>query len=250
VLVDQEDVAMVSVGGGTRRDLGPLDLGPFVAALRTHHTVHELTLPGFGEAPLPSWARSVAHLAALIGHELDARGLSGSPVVGLGFGGWVAAELLATSPARVGAVALVSPMGLRPAAGEVLDQFLWPARDYAELATGGAAVLDAALAGTCIADADAALDHSRETVTRVAWKPIGHDPALAGLLEPVHRPAAVVWGRADAVVPCATAAQWATVLRTDRVVTIDGGAHHVELSHPDAAAAAIGSFLGDLPDGG
>jgi pimeloyl-ACP methyl ester carboxylesterase len=248
---------MVPIGGGPRpplvvlhRDLGPLDLGTFTAALGTDHTVHELTLPGFGAVPLPSWARTVAHLAALVGHELDARGLSGASVLGLGFGGWVAAELLATSPARVGAVALVSPMGLRPATGEVLDQFLWPARDYAELATGGPQLLDAALVGAGIDDPDAALDRSRETVTRVAWKPIGHDPALAGLLEPVHRRALVVWGAADAVVPCSTAAQWAAVLRTDRVVTIDGGAHHVELSHPDAVAAAVGSFLSDVPDGG
>jgi pimeloyl-ACP methyl ester carboxylesterase len=248
---------MVPVGGGSRpplvvlhRDLGPLGLGAFADTLDRTHTVHALTLPGFGDVPLPAWARSVAHLAALVGHELDARGLSGAPVVGLGFGGWVAAELLATSPARVGAVAFVSPLGLRPQTGEVIDQFLWPARDYAELATGGPEVLDAALGRAGVTDVAADLDRSRETVTRVAWKPIGHDPALAGLLEPVRRPAVVVWGTADAVVPSATAEQWAGVLRTDRVVLIDGGTHHVELTHPDAVAGAVASFLRDVADGG
>ena len=231
------------------RDLGPVGTDALVASLAGRRRVHTITLPGFGASDLPAWARTIAHLASLTGHVLDAAGLDGAPLVGLGFGGWVAATIAATAPARVGALALVSPMGLKPVEGEIVDQFLFSARGYAASAVGGAERLGEVLVGEAAADPDAFLDRSREAVTRVAWKPIGHDPALGGLLAEVRIPSLVVWGTDDRIVPPATARQWAACLRVDRVVMVDGGAHHVEVSHPDAVGAAVASFLDSIDAG-
>ena len=60
---------------------------------RRHHTVLALDLPGFGRSDRPAWMRTVSQLATLTGHIIDALDVGPCPLVGLGFGGWVAADL-------------------------------------------------------------------------------------------------------------------------------------------------------------
>jgi pimeloyl-ACP methyl ester carboxylesterase len=240
------DVELTTAGSGPavvvlHRDLGPIGCAELVDVLATDHRVIQVSLPGFGRSSMPSWARSVAHLAALIGRVLDGCAPAAT-VVGLGFGGWVAAELVATSPARVGALALVSPMGVRPRAGEVLDQFLFSPSRYAALAAGGDDQRDRLLAELPADQVDEFLDRSREAVTRVAWKPIGHDPALIGLLPCVRVRAAVVWGSEDRIVPPSTAAQWAALLATERVEFVDGAPHIVEFTHASVVANTVAAL--------
>ncbi len=221
------------------RDLGPLGWDALLERLAARHAVHALSLPGFGASTLPEWARRVDHLAALVGRTIDRLDLGPTLVVGLGFGGWVAAELLAASPSRIAGLALVSPMGLKPDDGEIVDQFLYSARDYAALSLGASERLDALTEGVAPDDVDEQLDRARETVTRVAWKPIGHDRALPGLLAGVRVPAVVVWGTDDAVVPAAASAQWCTLLGAPAPSSVDGAPHHVEVVAPDAVADAL-----------
>ena len=45
-------------------------------------------------------------------------------LVGLGFGGWIAAEMATMSPRAFRRLVLVGAMGIKPAAGEILDQAL------------------------------------------------------------------------------------------------------------------------------
>lgn len=237
-------VELRSLGDGEpvlvlHRDLGPIGWDALLDRLAAQHTVHALSLPGFGGSTLPEWARRVDHLAVLVGRVIDHVGLGPVPVVGLGFGGWVAAELLATSPSRVAGLAVVSPMGLKPDAGEIVDQFLYSARDYATLSLGAGERLDALTEGMATDDVDEQLDRAREAVTRVAWKPIGHDRALPGLLAGLRVPAAVVWGTSDAVVPASTAEQWAELLGAPSPSLVDGAPHHVEVVEPDAVARAL-----------
>jgi len=106
------------------RDTGPTGWGEFEARLAEHFSVSAPSLPGFGESERPDWMRTTQEMAVVTGHILDQ--LVGGPcaLVGLGFGGWVAAELAALSPARLASLVLVSPMGLKPSEGEILDQFL------------------------------------------------------------------------------------------------------------------------------
>lgn len=241
------DVELTAAGSGPavvvlHRDLGPIGCAELVDALAADHRVIQISLPGFGRSSLPSWTRSVAHLAALVGRVLDGCAPIAPTVVGLGFGGWVAAELVATSPARVGALALVSPMGVRPHVGEVVDQFLFSPLRYAALAAGGDDQRDRLLAELPADCVDEFLDCSREAVTRVAWKPIGHDPALIGLLPGLRVPTALVWGNDDRIVPSSTAAQWAALFATEHVEFVDGAPHIVEFSHPSVVANMVASL--------
>ena len=52
-------------------------------------------------------------------------------LVGLGFGGWIAAEMAAMAPDRLHRLALVGAMGLKPPEGDILDQAIISYLDYA-----------------------------------------------------------------------------------------------------------------------
>jgi pimeloyl-ACP methyl ester carboxylesterase len=186
--------------------------------------------------------RDVFHLSALVGHAIDALRLEGpAALVGLGFGGWVAASVAAMSPHRIRKLALVSPMGIKPAEGEVLDQFLITPERYSRMSFGDAELFQVFYPEIDI-DIQEAWDRNREAVTRVAWKPIGHDPQLPAMLSGLQVPALVVWGEADLIVPPSCAGQWAELLPDCRSATLPGG-HYLELQEPDALAAKLADFL-------
>ena len=54
-------------------------------------------------------------------------------VVGLGFGGWIAAEMATMAPRAFRRLVLVGAMGLKPERGEIADQALVSYIDYVRL---------------------------------------------------------------------------------------------------------------------
>ena len=70
------------------------------------------------------------------------RGLTGVSLLGLGFGGWIAAEMATMAPAAFRRLVLVGAMGILPAAGEILDQALVSYIDYARAGFADQAAFD------------------------------------------------------------------------------------------------------------
>ena len=66
--------------------------------------------------------RSVRDLAAIEQWLLKELRLERVSLVGLGFGGWVAAEMASLSPRQFCRLVLVGALGIKPASGEILDQ--------------------------------------------------------------------------------------------------------------------------------
>ena len=138
------EIDVISDGVGPRltilhRDTGRAGWTDLHARLAKRFHVVAPSLPGYDASGRPDWLRNVTDLAALIGMLDDT--LEGEPSawLGLGFGGWVVAELAAHSPGRVKKLILHSPMGIRPPEGEIFDQFLIEAEDYARLGFSAAA---------------------------------------------------------------------------------------------------------------
>ena len=91
-------IAVQSAGSG--RDLVVLhdDIGspgwlPFYDALAAGCRVTVPTLPGWGSSTRPEWARDARDIAILTRQLLTRLNLGPVSVVGLGFGGWLAAEI-------------------------------------------------------------------------------------------------------------------------------------------------------------
>jgi len=96
--VELGEVKLRVTRGGTGRpvlvlhhDIGTLDRLPFYDALAEKFDVIVPNHPGFGEPERPNWMRHPRDIAALYQWLLADLGVERAGVVGLGFGGWVAA---------------------------------------------------------------------------------------------------------------------------------------------------------------
>lgn len=228
------------------RDTGGNGWTDFHRALAEDHHVIAPSLPGFDGSTLPSSLRDPIHLAIMTGQLLDRLDVAlPCAIVGLGFGGWLAALLATMGHDRISDLILVSPMGLKPAAGEVVDQFLFTAPAYVKMGFADSAAYERIFTGNSGQPSEvvqAGWDRARETMTRIAWKPIGYDPQLPLLLAGVRAPSLVVWGREDRIVPPSCAAQWAGALPDCELETLSGG-HLLELEMPEKLAGLIASFV-------
>ncbi len=219
-------------------EFGQLGWGRFPAALALRHRVVALSPPGFDGSDRPAWLRNVPDLAALVGQALDRLEWGPVTLLGLGFGGWVAAELAVRSPARVGRLWLQAPMGVKPPEGEIIDQFLVSAATYVEMGFSSAEAFAAAVPEGVEPHLERWEDN-REMTTRIAWKPYMVDPALPHLLAGLRVPATITWCAGDRIVPRSAALAYAAAIPGARLETLDTGGHAADLEIPDRLAATF-----------
>jgi len=197
------------------------------------------THPGFDAADRPEWMRSVRELAALyrwIFHELD---LAAPALVGLGFGGFVAAELATISHGALPSLVLVNPMGLLPREGEILDQFLINSEEYVSAGFCDPAAYRRQFGDPPDLDQLVTWEINREMTTRIAWKPYQFDPALEPLLPGIDAPTLVVSGEKDRIVPPVCGRQYAERIPGARFASLADCGHFADLERPGELAALI-----------
>ena len=103
-------------------DIGTPDRLPFYDALADKFDVIVPRHPGFGVPERPQWMRHPRDIASLYQWLLADLGIERASLVGLGFGGWVAAEMAALAPRDFHRLVLVGAMGVKPPEGDILDQ--------------------------------------------------------------------------------------------------------------------------------
>lgn len=96
----------------------------FHEALVEHATVHAPSHPGYGHTECPAWLATIPHQAVFYQWFLQEAGLPSVDLVGIGIGGWIAAQMAVMCPHRVRRLILVDAAGLRPREGEILDIFI------------------------------------------------------------------------------------------------------------------------------
>ena len=127
-------------------------------------------------------------------------GLSDVSLVGLGFGGWIAAEMASQAPTAYRRLVLVGAMGIKPPEGDIADQAIVSYIDYPQAGFHDAGGVRARL-WRRDTDQLEQWDICREMVFRTAWKPYMYSQTLPHLLGGVQAPALVVWGDDDRHVP-------------------------------------------------
>src|SRR5688500_10336186 len=91
-------VHVMRSGSGTpvlvlHHDTGSPERLPFYDALAARHTVLVPSHPGYDKSERPAWMRNVRDISVVYQALIAEKGLAGVTLVGLGFGGWIAAEM-------------------------------------------------------------------------------------------------------------------------------------------------------------
>jgi pimeloyl-ACP methyl ester carboxylesterase len=196
-------------------------------------------LPGYGHSDRPDWAREPRDVAILIQQLIVAMDLSDVALVGLGFGGFVAAELATMNTDRLGSLTLIGAAGVKPDEGEIVDQMLLAYEDYIKAGLSDESTFSTHFGEDPSSDVKDVWDFSRIMTARVTWSPYMFNRRLTHLLPGVMTPALVIWGADDRVIPPSVGKQYADALANSTLETIADCGHLAELDQPERLVELI-----------
>jgi pimeloyl-ACP methyl ester carboxylesterase len=225
------------------RDIGTLEASSFHDELAKSADVIVPHHPGWGRSPRAEWMRSVRDVAVMHRGLLAALGIENAALIGLGFGGWIAAEMATMAPGDVAKLVLVGPMGIKPPRGDILDQAIVSYIDYARAGFHDQKAFERVYGAAPSTDQLEAWDIAREMCFRIAWKPYMYSQTLPHLLRTVKAPALVVWGEKDRIVPASTADSYLAALPQAKLEVIRDCGHCVDLEQPERLARLVAPFI-------
>jgi pimeloyl-ACP methyl ester carboxylesterase len=225
------------------RDTGTIERSSFHDELAKSADVIVPHHPGWGHSARPEWMRSVRDVAVMHRGLLAELGIEQAALIGLGFGGWIAAEMATMAPADVARLVLVGAMGIKPSEGDILDQAIISYVDYARAGFHDQKRFDEIYGGEPSTDQLEAWDIAREMCFRIAWKPYMYSQTLPQLLKSVKVPALIVWGDKDKVVPTSTANRYLAALPNAKLEVIKDCGHCVDLEQPERLAEVVAPFV-------
>jgi len=226
-------------------DIGSLDRLPFYDALAKRFTVYIPSHPGYDGSERPGWMRGARDIAVVYQSLLASLNLSDVSLIGLGFGGWIAAEMATMSPRAFRRLVLVGAMGVKPRRGEILDQALLSYIAYVRAGFEDQGVFDKLYGADPPTPLLEQWDLNREMTFRIAWKPYMYNPTLPHLLDGVRARSLIVWGRGDKVVPLECGEEYARALPASRLAVVEKAGHFVDMEQPEALAKLITEFAAE-----
>jgi pimeloyl-ACP methyl ester carboxylesterase len=227
-------------------DIGRPEPSPFDDALARACCVLAPSHPGYDRSSRPDWMRSVRDVAVVYQWLLGERDLTRDlTLVGLGFGGWIAAEMATMAPRAFKRLVLVGAMGLKPERGEIADQALLSYIDYVRRGFADARAFDRLFGAEPTTKTLEQWDLNREMTFRIAWKPYMYNSTLPHLLGGVATPTLIVWGRDDRIVPLECGERYAKTLPHARLEIVDGAGHFLDMERPDELASLVTRFIAE-----
>ena len=217
---------------------------PFLDLLGKQAEIIAPSSPGFGNTKRPPDFDTVYDLVHLYLAMIDELPYAKLALVGLSFGGWLAAEIAVACSHKLSRLVLVDPVGIKIGDREsrdILDVFnVNPAE------VRRAAWHDPANAPDYDAMSDEELivhARNREALCLYAWHPCLYNPQLKQWLGRIRVPTLLLWGAADRVVTPDYGRAYAGLIPGARFELIEAAGHHPEIEQPERFAERVAAFL-------
>jgi pimeloyl-ACP methyl ester carboxylesterase len=223
---------------------------PYHAALAARFTVLAPCHPGFGASERPESIDSIDDLAYLYLDLVADFGPQRVDVLGLGMGGWIAAEMAVRCSHSLRRLVLADAVGIKVSGRtevDIVETFILTRDQLLE-----ASWHDAALGAECmklpgapgLADEELlTLIRNREAAARLTWKPFMHNPALRRWLHRIRVPTLVLWGESDRIVRPDYGRAFQQAIPAAQFQLIPAAGHYPYLERPDDFVASVTAFL-------
>ena len=216
----------------------------FLDLLARHGEIIAPSSPGFGKSSRPKDFDTVYDLVHLYLELADTLSPEKVTLIGLSFGGWLAAEVGAACSDRLRKLVLVDPVGIKvsgPDTPDILDIFNRSPDDVRQkswhdpdrFAPDFNAMSDEAL--TVYA-------RNREALCLYAWHPYMYNPQLPRWLGRIKVPTLLLWGDSDRVVTPDYGRAYSRLIPGSRLELIERAGHHPEIEQPEALVERVSRF--------
>jgi len=226
-------------------EIGIDENSPALARLAARRRVLAPIHPGFGASDLPNGFDSIDDLAYFYLDLIEQLALDHIALIGVSFGGWIAAEIAIKTTARISHLVLANPVGIKVGPREqrdIADIFAMPEEEFLKLA-----FCDPKLGQrdykTMPEDELRSVARNREATARYGWSPFLHDPKLRARLHRIRIPTVLLWGRQDRMVSEPYGRAYCAAIPGARFEPIDQAGHFPHIEQPDEFADRILAFI-------
>jgi pimeloyl-ACP methyl ester carboxylesterase len=218
---------------------------PFLDLLSQHTEVIAPSHPGFGRSTRPSDFETVYDLVHLYLDLLEGLPYEKVSLVGLSFGGWLAAEIAVKCGHRLDRLVLVDALGIKLSDREtpdILDVFNTSPREVQQRSwhdpARWAPNFDAMTDDELVIRA-----RNWEALCLYGWHPYMYNPQLKRWLRRIKTPTLVLWGASDRIVKCSYGQAYSELIPGARLQLIEGAGHHPETEKPETFVDRVVKFL-------
>jgi pimeloyl-ACP methyl ester carboxylesterase len=217
---------------------------PFHDALAEQATVYAPAHPGYGQTPCPAWVETIPHQAMFYHWFLQEQTLAPVDVVGIGIGGWIAAQMAVMCPHHLRHLVLVDAAGVRPQQGEVFDIFITPWRQVIERCFYDATHSPEyqRLFGGEFQEFGGPREAGRTMSIRMCFRPYMYDRSLPGMLGKVRIPTLIVWGAQDQIIPVECGQLYQRAIPGATLQLIEQCGHWPQFERPQELARLVAAF--------
>lgn len=201
--------------------------------------------PGFGGSKRPPDIGTMYDLVNLYLAFLDTLPKGPVTLMGLSFGGWLAAEIALKAGRRIDRLILVDALGIKISDREtpdILDVFNAHPQDVTRKSWHDP---DTHAPRYDDMEDEELVTRARnwEALCRYGFHPYMHNPQLKRWLGSIKARTLVLWGESDGVVKPSYGEAYAKLIPGARFETIAAAGHHPEIEQPAALAARVQAFL-------
>lgn len=200
--------------------------------------------PGFGTSQLPSGMNSVDDVSYFYLDLLDEMDLRDVLVVGVGLGGWIAAEIAVKNSTRLSRLVMANAVGVKIGDREtrdIVDIWSLMPNEFNELAYHDPKAGEIDYKNLPDADSLAAA-RNREAHARIAWSPYMHNPKLKRRLNRIKMPTLFLWGMSDRILSEKYGRGYCGLIAGAKFEPIEKAGHFPHIEQPAEFARRVLAF--------